>query len=174
MSSNDTTTNTKTDAEEKKESTICVVRIRGAHGMNRKIQYTLHLFNLYSVNHATLVRSTPSVLGMLQKTKDYIAFGEVDVESIKKLLHKRALLTGSKPLTDEHVRQNTVYKTVDGLAKALYDGKISLKEVKDLKPVFRLHPPRGGFRGSIKKSIGAGGVLGNVKDKINVYLDRMV
>lgn len=164
----------KKDAAEEKESTICVVRIRGAHGMNRKILYTLHLFNLYSVNHATLVRSKPSTMGMLQKTKDYVAFGEVNVDSIKKLLHKRALLTGSKPLTDEHVRQNTVYKSVDALAKALHEGKITLKEVKDLKPVFRLHPPRGGFRGSIKKAYNAGGVLGNVKENINVYLDRMV
>ncbi len=174
MSTNVTSKKAKKQPETPKESTICVVRIRGAHGMNRKIQYTLHLFNLYSVNHCTLVRSNPSVLGMLQKTKDYIAFGEIDLAATKKLLHKRALLTGSKPLTDEHVRQNTVYKSVDDLAKALYEGKITLKEIKDLKPVFRLHPPRGGFKGSIKKPIGAGGALGNVKDKINVYLDRMV
>ena len=60
------------------------------------------------------------------------------------------------------------------LAKAIHDGKIKLKEIKDLKPVFRLHPPIGGFKGGIKKPIGAGGALGNVGIKINNYLKRMI
>ena len=156
------------------EETVCIIRIRGAHGMNRKILNTLHLMNLYSVNSCTLLRTDSSTRGMMQKAKDYIAYGPVSEESLKKLLTKRALLRGSKPLTDDHIRHSTVYKSIDGLAKALHEGKIKLKEVKDLKPVFRLHPPIGGFKGSIKKPIGAGGALGNVGDKINVYLKKMI
>lgn len=167
----------KVSKKEKKpivEETVCIIRIRGAHGMNRKILNTLHLMNLYSVNSCTLLRTNASTRGMLQKAKDYIAYGPVSEESLKKLLVKRALLRGSKPLTDEHIRHSTVYKTVHELAKALQEGKIRLKEVKDLKPVFRLHPPIGGFKGSIKKPVGAGGVLGNIGDKINVYLKKMI
>jgi large subunit ribosomal protein L30 len=159
---------------EKKEQTICVIRIRGALGMRRTIQNTLHLFKLYRVNHATLVRDNPSVRGMLHKAKDYIAFGPVDAEHIKKLLKKRSLLVGNKPLTDNHVRFATVYKSIDDLAKALFEGKIRMKEVKDLKPIFKLHPPIGGHKGSIKKAYNAGGVLGNVGENINGYLKKMM
>ncbi|UYP47262.1 50S ribosomal protein L30 [Candidatus Lokiarchaeum ossiferum] len=164
----------KVKKEPAPEETVCVIRIRGAHGMNRKILNTLHLMNLYSVNSCTLLRTDASTRGMLQKAKDYIAYGTVSEESLKKLLAKRALLRGSKPLTDEHIRFSTVYKSIGDLAKALHEGKIRLKEVKDLKPVFRLHPPIGGFKGSIKKPIAAGGVLGNIGDKINVYLKKMI
>lgn len=157
------------------EETLCVIRIRGAHGMNRKILHTLHLLNLYRVNSATLVRTNPSTRGMIQKVKDYIAFGPVSAENIKRLLEKRALIEGNKPLTDNFIRVNTVYKSIDDLAKALHKGNISLNEIKSLKPVFRLHPPIGGYPGSsIKKPVGAGGSLGKVGDKINVYLKKMI
>ena len=158
---------------DKPVETYCIIRIRGAHGMNRKIQNTLNLLNLPKVNHATIVRTTPSILGMIQKAKDYISFGPVSEESVFNLLTKRALMTGQKPLTDDHVRFATVYESVKDLSKAIFEGKIKLQEVKDLKPVFRLHPPRGGFKGSIKKAYQAGGALGNVGEHINHYLKRM-
>ena len=164
----------KKNQKQVEDITLCVLRVRGAHGMRRTIQRTLHLMNLYSVNSATILRSTPIIRGMLQKSKDYISFGPVSEEYLKKMLKKRARLSGNKLLTDAHVRRTTVYKSVDALAKAIYQGKIQLKEVKDLKPVFRLHPPIGGYPGSIKKAVGAGGTLGNVGDKINIYLKKMI
>jgi len=164
----------KRNQEQVEEITLCVLRVRGAHGMRRTIQRTLHLMNLYSVNSATILRSTPIIRGMLQKSKDYISFGPISEEYLKKMLKKRARLSGNKFLTDAHVRRTTVYKSIDDLAKAIYKGKIQLKEVKDLKPVFRLHPPIGGYPGSIKKAVGAGGTLGNVGSKINIYLKKMI
>ena len=164
----------KKKQEQVEEITLCVLRVRGAHGMRRTIQRTLHLMNLYSVNSATILRSTPIIRGMLQKSKDYISFGPVSEDILKNMLKKRARLSGNKMLTDTHVRRTTVYKSVDALGKAIYQGKIQLKEVKDLKPVFRLHPPIGGYPGSIKKAVGAGGTLGNVGDKINIYLKKMI
>ena len=164
----------KKNQKQDEEITLCVLRVRGAHGMRRTIQRTLHLMNLYSVNSATILRSTPIIRGMLQKSKDYISFGPISEDILKNVLKKRARLTGNKMLTDTHVRQTTVYKSIDDLAKAIYQGKIQLKEVKDLKPVFRLHPPIGGYPGSIKKPVGAGGTLGNVGSKINIYLKKMI
>ena len=163
----------KKDVKEEEE-TICIIRIRGAHGMNRKILHTLHLLNLYRTNSATLVRTTSSTKGMIQKAKDYIAYGPISSEYIKKMLDKRGLLVGNKPITDTFVRTNTVYKSVGDLAKALHSGNIVLNQITGLKPVFRLHPPIGGYPGSIKKAVGAGGSLGKVGDKINLYLKKMI
>ncbi|MHA1512060.1 MAG: uL30 family ribosomal protein, partial [Promethearchaeota archaeon] len=55
----------KRNQEQVEEITLCVLRVRGAHGMRRTIQRTLHLMNLYSVNSATILRSTPIIRGML-------------------------------------------------------------------------------------------------------------
>jgi len=164
------------DKKESNESSelICVLRVRGAHGMRRTILQTLHLLKLYRVNHVTLIQNNPSVKGMLQKAKDYIAFGPVSLDTLKKLLKKRALLNGNKPLSDTHIVNETTYKSVDDLAKGLFEGKIKFKEIKDLKPIFRLHPPIGGYKGSIKKAANAGGVLGNVGEKINDYVKKMI
>jgi large subunit ribosomal protein L30 len=156
------------------EKTICIIRIRGSPGMRRTVLSTLALFNLHHVNHATVVRTNPSVLGMLQKAKDYIAYGTISEDMLKKLLKKRALLVGNKPLTDGHVKFATEYDSIDNLAKGLYEGKVKLRDVKDLKPVFRLHPPIGGFKRSIKKNINAGGMLGNHGDKIDLLVKKML
>jgi len=43
-----------------------------------------------------------------------------------------------------------------------------------VKPVFRLHPPRGGFKGSIRKPYGAGGELGYRGAAINELIRRML
>ncbi len=161
-------------SKELEEKTICIIRIRGSPGMRRTILNTLTLFNLHHVNHATLVRSNPSVLGMLQKAKDYIAYGTISTEMIGNLLKKRGLLVGNKPLTDNHVKFATDFDSIDNLAKGIFDGKIKMRDVKDLKPIFRLHPPIGGFHKSIKKNVNAGGMLGNHGEKIDLLIKKML
>jgi len=49
-----------------------------------------------------------------------------------------------------------------------------LKDLPGVKPVFRLHPPRKGFKGSIKKSYRAGGEAGYRGEAINDLIRRMV
>ncbi|MGQ4874118.1 MAG: 50S ribosomal protein L30 [Promethearchaeota archaeon] len=152
------------------------VRIRGAPGMRRKILDTLHMLRMNKVNHGVLIWGVKSYLGMLKKCKDYIAYGEIDESTLIKLLKTRGRIEGNKPLTDEHIKYTTGYKNVEELAKALLEGKIQYrtKDIKKVKPVFRLHPPRKGHRGSIKKPFAAGGTLGYVGDYINEIIKKMV
>jgi large subunit ribosomal protein L30 len=156
------------------EKTICIIRIRGSPNIRQTISDTMKLFNLHHVNHATLVRTNPSVIGMLHKAKDYIAYGAIDLETLKKLLKKRGLLTGNKPLTDSHVKFATNFDSIDNLANGLFEGKTKLRDVPELKPIFRLHPPKGGFPGTIKRAVKAGGVLGNWGENINLLLKKML
>ena len=53
-------------------------------------------------------------------------------------------------------------------------GEVKLKDINELKPVFRLAPPKGGHRGTIKKAFHAGGTLGNVSEYINVLASKMM
>jgi len=152
------------------------VRIRGAPGMNRKILDTLSMLRMHKVNHGVLIWAEKSYLGMLNKCKDYIAFGEIDEKTLLRLLRTRGKVEGNQPLTEEHVKKITRYKSMKELVQALLKGEIQFRE-KDLykiKPVFRLHPPRGGHRGTIKKHYGEGGVLGNVGEYINEIIHKMI
>ena len=159
----------------KEESKLMlVIRVRGAPNMNYKIADTLKMLRLHKVNHACLVYADKSVVGMLRKAKDYIAYGEVDKEVVLKLLKKRALVKGNEPLTDKHIKKHSKYTSINAFATALMNGEVKLKEINDLKPVFRLHPPIGGHRGTIKKAFHAGGTLGNVSEYINVLASKMM
>jgi large subunit ribosomal protein L30 len=51
---------------------------------------------------------------------------------------------------------------------------MKLKDLPNIKPVFRLHPPWGGLRGSKKRSIREGGALGYRGEKINEPIERML
>ena len=57
----------------------------------------------------------------------------------------------------------------------LINSKASFKEVKGLKPFFRLKPPEGGFeRKGIKNPFSIGGALGYRKEKINQLIKKMI
>jgi len=152
------------------------IRIRGAPGMKRTILDTLKMLRMFKVNHGVLIWGEKSYLGMLNKCKDYIAFGEIDEKTLTRLLRVRGRIEGNKPLTDEHIKNLTQYKNTKELAKALLKGEIQYRtrDIYKIKPVFRLHPPKKGYRGSIKKHYGEGGTLGYVKNYINELLYKMI
>lgn len=152
------------------------VRVRGAPGMRGKILDTLSMLRMNKVNHGVLIWGEKSFMGMLNKCKDYIAYGEIDEKALVRLLRVRGKVEGQKALTDEHIKNLTEYKDIKQFAKALLDGKIQYREkdIFKIKPVFRLHPPRKGHRGTIKKHYGEGGTLGNVGDYINIIIHKMI
>ena len=155
---------------------IFAVRIRGAPGMKRKILDTLKMLRMHKVNHGVLIWAEKSYEGMLNKCKDYIAYGKIDEKTLVRLLRVRGRVEGNKPLTDEYLKNLTEYKNIKVFSKALLNGKIQYREkfVYKLKPIFRLRPPRKGHRGSIKKHYAEGGTLGNLGEHINILIHKMM
>ena len=84
-----------------------VIRARSDRGVTRKIRETMSMLNLTRVNHATIVMDNPSYRGMLQKSKDYITWGEVDANTIEKLIKERGRMSGDKPVTDAVVKESS-------------------------------------------------------------------
>lgn len=152
------------------------VRIRGAPGMKRVILDTLKMLRMHRVNHGVLIWGEVSYVGMLKKIKDYIAYGEIDEKTLLRLLRARGKVEGNKPLTDEHIKNLTKYKDLKELTKALISGEIQYrtKDIYKIKPVFRLHPPRKGHRGTIKKHYREGDTLGYVEQYINEIIHKMI
>jgi len=152
---------------------LAVVRLRGTINVRKDVKDTLKLLRLNRVNHATLIPSTPQYLGMLQKAKDYITWGEVSKETILKLLRKRGEIVGGKKLTDHYIQEKG-YKNLEEIAEKIYSLEVKLKDLNGIKPVFRLHPPSGGFKKSLKRAFQEGGELGYRGEKINKLLEKMM
>jgi large subunit ribosomal protein L30 len=151
---------------------FAVVRVRGQVNVSGKIEDTLGMLRLHKVNHCVFLQDTPNNKGMIQKSKDYIAYGTVDVESLTEILSKRGRLEGDARLTDEYVKENSEFASIASFAEALVNGDAKITDVPLLKPVFRLHPPRKGHAG-IKRTAQQGGVLGNHGDDIKALLNKM-
>lgn len=123
--------------------------------------------------HATLIDDRPSYLGMLHKAKNYVTWGEIFKESVVLLLRERGRIVGNKKLTDEYIRE-VGYKSLDDLAEAVQKTEVEYNSLPNIKPVFRLHPPKKGFKGKVKKSYTAGGVTGHRGEAINDLIKRMI
>jgi large subunit ribosomal protein L30 len=108
---------------------------------------------------------------MLQKVRDYVAWGNIDAETLSTLLRARGQLEGAEKLTDAYVKNSTDFDDIDSFARAVVGGDATLQSVPKLKPVLRLHPPRKGHNG-IKKPYPKG-VLGFHGDNINELLRKM-
>lgn len=148
------------------------VRIRSTVNTRPEIKDTLKMLRLNRVNHCVVLAETPQNRGMILKVKDYVAWGDISLETLGRLLHKRGELEGGVKLSDEYVKAHSSYESIDDLAQAIFTGEIMLKDLPGLKPLFRLHPPRKGHRG-IKKTVSEGGELGYHGDGINDLLIKM-
>ncbi|MBN2109692.1 MAG: 50S ribosomal protein L30 [Methanosarcinaceae archaeon] len=149
-----------------------LVRVRGNVNVRGSIEDTLKMLRLHRVNHCVLLSDDPHNKGMIQKVKDYVAYGPISVETLTEMLKNRGMLQGGEKLTDEYVAENTGFSSIEEFAQAVIDGKATVKDVPKLKPVFRLHPPRKGHAG-IKRTAQQGGILGNNGEDINLLLKKM-
>lgn len=160
--------------EQQRSKRLVVIRLRGEPGVRKEVLDTLKMLRLHKVNHAIIIDDRPSYLGMLQKVKDYVTWGEVNREALIKLIRKRGRLEGNKKITDEYLQKTTRFKSIEEFVDAFLKFEAELKDIPRMKPVFRLHPPKGGFRGSKKRHYQEGGELGYRGEAINELLERMV
>jgi large subunit ribosomal protein L30 len=152
---------------------LVAVRIRGLSDISQETKDTLMMLRLTRNCHATLLDDRPAYNGMLRKSQHCLTWGEVSQESITLLLKKRGRLVGDKKLTDEYAKELD-YKSLDDLAEAIFKVDIEFSSLPEVKPVFRLRPPKKGYKGKVKKSYAAGGEAGYRGDAINDLLKRMV
>ncbi|MFQ5818584.1 MAG: 50S ribosomal protein L30 [Candidatus Heimdallarchaeota archaeon] len=164
----------KTSNKEAPSNLLAVIRVRGRVDVRPEVKHTLSLLRLHKSNHCVLVKNGTPVWGMLQVAKDWITWGEINRETLEELLKKRAYLSeGNKGLSEEYVKENTSHDSMDDLIEALLASKVNIKQIKGLKPVFRLNPPRKGYSG-VKKSYTKGGALGYRGKAINELLRQMI
>ena len=155
-----------------------IIRIRGTVDVHPDVEKTLYLLRLRQKFAASLYPdSLPGLRGMLLKVENWATWGEINAETLEELIRRRGRLRGDKPITDEWIREKLGLEGgIRELSEKLVKGEILYHKLESygVKPFFRLHPPRGGFKGSIKKHYKMGGELGYRGPAINDLIKRML
>ncbi|MEM0473524.1 MAG: 50S ribosomal protein L30 [Candidatus Aenigmatarchaeota archaeon] len=149
---------------------FAVIRLRGSVKTSKEINDTLNMLKLKRVNHCVLV--SKKQIGMIKKVKDYVTFGEINKQTLVKLLENRLRGEKNKKITQEMLTQITKFKSFEEFADVLMKEKVKLNDFKKLKTVFRLNPPRKGLKS--KRLSWPKGDLGYRKEKINDLIERMI
>jgi len=149
-----------------------VVRISGQADVPYWAVTTMTLLKLEKKYRATIIPEKDNTIGMLRKIQHYVSWQEIDIETVKELLDKKARKSGYKKVTNEDIT-SIGFTSIDELATSLAEGKTSLSKLKPLKPWFAMDPPRHGFKRSTKKLYGQKGVLGHNKE-LSVIVKRMM
>src|SRR3990172_2019334 len=122
---------------------IAAILIRSLINKTPDQRKALDVLRLRSRHLCIVLKDTPSNRGMMHKVKDCVTYGEIDYTTFKLLKDKR------------------------GETRMDREGKAHML------PVFRLHPPRGGFeRKGIKMPFSLGGALGDRGAQIKELIER--
>ncbi len=140
-------------------SALIVVNLRGTINQRSTVKTTLEHLHLGSRYRATIIPDNPISKGMLQTVKNHVAWMDADSSIIESLITNRGEKSNSIKY-DEDLAKKDGYDNISDLAKALCDDKINLSSLSNLKPSFRLSPPKGGFRKSTRRMHSQGGTLG--------------
>ena len=69
--------------------TIAIIRIKGRVGLDKGINDTLDRLRLRKKYTCVVIKGTPEEIGMINKLRDFIAYGEIKDDVYKELVNKR-------------------------------------------------------------------------------------
>ena len=137
---------------------ICIIRIKGNVGLEKGVVETLKRLRLRKKYSCVIIDPKKEDLGMIKKVANFVAFGNIKKDVFEEVIEKRGQIIDKTKKIDSK-------KIADELLK----GK--KYEELNLKPFFRLHPPRKGIKSKLHFPRG---VLGDNKEKINDLVLRML
>jgi len=75
---------------------LAIIRLRGTDDVNNKIESTMRMLKLHKKHVCSVYDNTPEIKGMAEKCKDYVTYGELDDDTYKLLVEKRAVKINGK------------------------------------------------------------------------------
>lgn len=180
------------DAEERKKISVdsfyvpaepqffVAIQIRSQQKMRPAPKKVLELLRLKKINSAVIIRNNESIRNMLQKAKDYIAYGFLDYEMLRKLVYTRGFAKVGRSkvrLTNEVIEEafGGKYRCIEELVHQIYFGCEDIKSILNFLWPFNLSCPVGGFsRKNKAMSFLEGGSTNNHKELLGVLLAKML
>ncbi len=149
-----------------------VVNLRGTINCPYRIRKALASLRVERKFTASLVENKEEVVGMLKSSKDYVAWCEIDKETLALLLEKRGMSSKRKKLTKDMLAQNG-YKDFSELAERILADGVKLSSLPFVKPFFRLKPPSHGFPRPLRRQYTNKGFLG-YNPELKDFIRRMI
>lgn len=137
---------------------IAIIRIHGRVEIDRKIEDTLRRMKLDRKYSCIVISPNQEQKGMIKKVRDFVAFGDITLETLEKVIAARGK-------TIDKSKKIDAKKVAEAVSKNAKYSELNLRNV------FRLHPPRKGINAKLHFPKG---VLGDNKEKINDLLLRML
>ncbi len=138
---------------------LLVVNLHGQINSAKAVRQALNELWVAKKFSATVVTDDPTTVGMLRLCKDYIAWAPVDEGLLGDLLKKRGMVSTNRSLDQGSLKQ-LGFKNHEELASKMTKEKLRLSAIEGILPFFRLAPPRGGFRLSMRRQSTEKGLLG--------------
>jgi len=151
---------------------LLVVNLHGKINSSAPVRKALSELKVERKFSASVVTDDPATVGMLKLCKDYVAWAPTDAELLATLLKKRGMVSETTRL-DGHALTTMGFKKHEDLAEKMLKEQIRLSQVQGVRPFFRLAPPKGGFRVSLRRQFSEKGMLGN-NPKLADLVRRMV
>jgi large subunit ribosomal protein L30 len=151
---------------------ILVVNLHGQINSSAPVRKALTELWVAKKFSASVVPDDAPTVGMLRLCKDYITWCPVDEALLGDLLKKRGMVSSSRSL-DSSALKEMGYKKAEELAAKMVNDQVRLSAVKGVLPYFRLAPPKGGFRRSLRRQSTERGLLGN-NPKLEEIVRRMI
>jgi large subunit ribosomal protein L30 len=139
------------------EGLLLAIRIKGSVGLDEDRRRTLDFLRLRRHFQAVLLPDNPSIRGMLRKVERYVTWGTPNKTTLKTFLKKAGV--------ERDTLEKLGFSDVEKLAEAL-ERDAGLLKTLQLGSV-RFHPPRGGFKRSIKRAFRSGVEYGVRDEAIN-------
>jgi large subunit ribosomal protein L30 len=151
---------------------LLVLNIHGAINSSTPVRKALEELKVVRKFTASVVSDDASTMGMLKLCKDRVAWAPIDAELLGTLLKKRGMVSTTKEL-DADALKKMGFKKPEDLADKMLEKGVRLSAVEGIKPFFRLAPPRGGFKQSMRRQSTEKGLLGS-NPKLAELVRRML
>ena len=151
---------------------LLVVNLHGQINSSAPVRKALNELWIAKKFSASVVTDDPPTVGMLRLCKDYVAWCPLDEGLLTDLLMKRGMTSGTRSL-DATTLKKLGYKNHEDLATNMIKGQVRLSALEGVLPYFRLAPPKGGFKMSLRRQATERGLLGN-NPKLDAIVRRMI
>jgi large subunit ribosomal protein L30 len=166
MSSKATTT-----TKEPANGSLLVVNLRGLVNTRAPVRTTLDQLRVSRRFNATIVPDDDVHHGMLKLAKEHVAWCKLNADIAEKLLKSRSEKSSGRRVLESEVSKT--HGSFHEIASGLESGNLQLKSLGVMRPFFRLSPPRGGFKRSIRRQYKEGGILGP-NDDLPLLVEKML
>ena len=139
---------------------LLVVNLHGSINSPAPVRKALNELWVAKKFSASVVTDDAATVGMLKLCKDFVAWAPVDEGLLGDLLKKRGMVSATRALDQARLKAMGV-KSHEDLAAKMVKDQTRLSAVGGVLPYFRLAPPKGGFKLSLRRQSTERGLLGN-------------